>query len=141
MKREDYIAYHRRCTERMIAITRAKNEDYSGGNDDPFFNFTRVEALGVCDTEIGFITRMTDKLSRIVTFVRTGTLQVSEESVEDTLLDLANYCILLAGYIRAKRARHEGANGAIRAASSRGRVRGARLAHQRRSGRHNARSL
>jgi hypothetical protein len=97
-----YLAFHAECLERMTAITTAKNADYTG-SDDPFANFTRVEALGFASTEQGFLTRMTDKLSRIGTFVKKGVLQVKDESVEDTLLDLANYCILMAAYIRAKR--------------------------------------
>jgi hypothetical protein len=46
---------------------------------------------------------MLDKVARVVTFVKKGVLQVKDESVEDTLLDLANYCILFAGYIKAKK--------------------------------------
>ena len=103
MNREQYMTFHQECCNKMVDITRAKNEDYAGGADDPFFNFTRVEKLGVCETERGFLTRMTDKFARIITFVNVGILKVKDESVEDTLLDLANYCILLAGYLRSKR--------------------------------------
>jgi hypothetical protein len=46
---------------------------------------------------------MVDKLARINSFSQKGELQVKDESVEDTLLDLANYAILLAGYIRSKK--------------------------------------
>jgi hypothetical protein len=101
--RDEYLQFHRECCDRMVAITAKKNADYTSGSDDPFFNFTRVEAIGITDTERGFLTRMFDKLARIVTFVNKGVLQVADESVEDTLLDLANYCILMAGYVRSKR--------------------------------------
>jgi len=90
----------------MVEITARKNADYTSGSDDPFFNFTRVEALQITETERGFLTRMTDKLARITTFVNKGVLQVADESVEDTLLDLANYCVLMAGYIRSKKQMH-----------------------------------
>lgn len=90
----------------MVEITARKNADYTSGSDDPFFNFTRVEALGICETEQGFLTRMTDKVARIITFAKKGVLQVKDETVEDTLLDLANYCVLMAGYIRAKKLKH-----------------------------------
>lgn len=103
MTKQEYLAYHAAVTERMKAITQAKNADYTGSSDDPFANFTRVEALGICSTEAGFLTRMTDKLCRLSSFAQKGTLQVKDESVEDTLLDLANYCILLAGYIKSKK--------------------------------------
>jgi hypothetical protein len=53
--------------------------------------------------EIGFLTRMSDKLSRIGSYVTKGILMVKDESIEDTLIDLANYCILFAGYIRSQK--------------------------------------
>lgn len=103
MTKAEYMEFHRACCEKMIAVTAKKNHDYSGGDPDPFFNFTRVEMIGIASTEQGFLTRMFDKFARITTFVNRGVLQVSDESVEDTLIDLANYSILLAGYIKAKR--------------------------------------
>jgi len=87
----------------MCEITAKKNADYTSGSNDPFSNFSRVEAVGITETERGFLTRMFDKFARIITFVNKGVLQVADESVEDTLLDLANYCILMAGYIKSKR--------------------------------------
>jgi hypothetical protein len=86
----------------MVSITRSKNHDY-GGDSDPFSNFTCVERLGICSTEQGFLTRMMDKMARITTFTRQGKLLVKDESVEDTLLDLANYCILMAGYLKSRK--------------------------------------
>lgn len=103
MTKEDYLKFHRECLEKMAKITAAKNADYTGIGDDPFANFTRVELLGICSTEQGFLTRMMDKLSRITSFVQKGELQVKDESVEDTLLDLSNYCILMMGYIKSKK--------------------------------------
>lgn len=105
MNRAEYLAFHRQCCDRMITITKAKNNDYTGGSDDPFSNFSGVERAGIASTEQGFLTRMHDKMARIITFVQKGVLLVKDESVEDTLLDLANYCILMAGYIRSKRQR------------------------------------
>jgi hypothetical protein len=103
VNKREYLAYHRDACERMIAITQAKNADYTGEGDNPFANFTRVEALGITDTPRGFLVRMTDKMSRITSFVQKGVLQVKDESVEDTLFDLANYCILLAAFIKSKK--------------------------------------
>jgi hypothetical protein len=101
--REDYLAFHKECLAKMTEITERKNHDYTGGSNDPFFNFTRVEANQICQTETGFLTRMSDKFSRITTFVNKGVLKVADESVIDTLLDMANYCILMAAYIKQKR--------------------------------------
>jgi hypothetical protein len=105
MTKEKYMQYHADCCKLMMEVTRAKNADYSGAGDDPFSNFRQIGAIlqmpGVI--EIGFLTRMSDKMSRIGSFVSKGTLQVKSESVEDTLIDLANYCILFAGYIKSQK--------------------------------------
>lgn len=105
MKRAEYLAYHKAACDKMVEITAKKNADYTGGSgvDDAFSNFDCVAVWGVSPLD-GFITRMSDKFARISTFVKKGALQVSDESVEDTLFDLANYCILMAGYIKAKKA-------------------------------------
>lgn len=102
MTREEFIKYFEEMTQEMLAVCKAKNSDYTGGDADPFANFSRVEALGICSAEQGFLTRMTDKLCRITSFVNSGTLKVKDESVHDTLLDLANYSILLSAYIKAQ---------------------------------------
>ncbi len=105
MNRKEYLAYHRQCCDKMIEITKKKNSDYAGfsDDDDPFANFRLVEKQGTCSTEVGFLTRMSDKTARIQTFVKRGVLNVPDESIQDTLLDLANYCVLLAGYIKSKK--------------------------------------
>ena len=103
MNKQEYLAFHKVCQEKMYEITRRKNEDYTGGSSDPFYNFRKVELLGITETERGFLTRMFDKLARITTFVNKGVLLVDDEQIEDTLLDLANYSILMAGYIRSKK--------------------------------------
>lgn len=110
MSREELLAFFDASVASMREILSNKNHDYAGKNvvSDAFFNFTRVDALGISSTETGFLTRMTDKLCRIITFVKGGVLMVDDEKVSDTLLDLANYSILMAGYIKAKRANIEG---------------------------------
>jgi hypothetical protein len=108
--KDGYLRFHETMCLRMIETARKKNADYTGKDADPFSNFARVEALGICSTEVGFLTRMTDKVCRVVSFVQKGTLLVQDETVEDTLLDLANYCLLFAGYLRQKKQKHADAN-------------------------------
>lgn len=103
MTREEYLKFHEEFTDMMKAVTVAKNSDYTGSTDDPFANFKNVEVLGICSTSQGFATRMMDKISRIASFIKKGTLEVKDESVKDTLMDLANYCILFAGYLESKK--------------------------------------
>lgn len=105
MNSQEYMEFHRKMCDKMIEITKSKNADYCGGENatDPFRNFRTPEFFGFASAEQGFLTRMSDKFSRLSTFVQKGILQVKDESVEDSLLDLANYCLLMAGWIKAKR--------------------------------------
>jgi len=48
---------------------------------------------------------MGDKMIRIANLLRTGTQSVSDESVEDTLTDLAAYSILLSAYLKSEAAK------------------------------------
>lgn len=107
MTGEELIATHREIIEAMHTTCKNKNADYAGqgGAQDAFANLRMVETLskGQLTTEQGMFTRMTDKLSRLSSFLSTGNLKVKSESIEDTLLDLANYCILLVAYLRSKK--------------------------------------
>lgn len=100
--KEQYFEFMENETKVMVEIARRKNADYTGIGKSPFSNFTRVESMGICSTEQGFLCRMSDKMSRIASFVQNGELQVKDESVADTLRDLANYSLLMLGYIKEK---------------------------------------
>lgn len=102
MTKKEYFEFAEKFFGDCIEISRKKNADYTGGNDDPFSNFKSVEALGI-STEHGFLTRMMDKMKRVASFVETGQLLVKDESVLDTLQDLANYACLMAGHIKSVR--------------------------------------
>lgn len=104
MDKNDYSTFSERFFGQCLIISKAKNADYTGKTSDPFANFKAVEVLGI-STEQGFLTRMMDKMKRIASFVENGELLVKDESVTDTLQDLANYSCLLAGYIESKKAR------------------------------------
>ncbi len=103
MDKQQYLDLFKTITEDMYKITVAKNHDYTGDPTQPFKNFTMVETLGVATTEQGFFTRMTDKMMRLGGFIQNGTLKVQDEKIEDTLMDLANYSILLVCYLRSKK--------------------------------------
>lgn len=102
MTKEQYFEFAENFFGECVEISKRKNADYTGKNIDPFSNFQSVEVLGI-KTEQGFLTRMMDKMKRIASFVENGELQVKDESVKDTLRDLANYSCLLAGYIESKK--------------------------------------
>ena len=106
MNKPEYFQFAESFFNECIEISKRKNADYTGVNQDPFANFKSVESLGI-STEAGFLTRMMDKMSRIGSFVSKGELQVKDESVLDTLRDLSNYSCLLPAYIKSKKPSHE----------------------------------
>ena len=77
--------------EAMARIHAAKNQDYGGGN--PLGNFLNSLDLGV-DPFLGILIRLSDKWSRICSLTKTERQMVKDESIEDTLIDLANYALL-----------------------------------------------
>lgn len=115
MNSKEYLEFHKKFCELMVAITEKKNHDYAGagGRQDAFRNFKQIGHLiggagnqagtGPLDVvAVGFLTRMSDKFSRIGSFISKGELLVKDESVTDTLVDLANYCALFAGYLESQ---------------------------------------
>lgn len=105
MNKIDYINYHNSFCEKMMNITKRKNDDYTGGSDDPFANFRSVGLLNVCDVETGFLVRLSDKFSRLNSFVKRGTFSVNDESLEDTCIDIANYAALFVAYVISEKAK------------------------------------
>lgn len=102
MNKNEYFSFSEKFFLDCVETAKKKSADYTGKDNDPFSNFKAVEILGI-KTEQGFLTRMMDKMKRIASFVENGELQVKDESVKDTLRDLANYSCLLAGYIESKK--------------------------------------
>lgn len=101
MTKEEYFRFAEQFQKDCLELSKRKSADYSPG-DSPFTNFSSVEVLGI-PTEVGFITRMMDKLKRIASLTASGQAQVKEESVTDSLQDLCNYTVLLAGYLNSKK--------------------------------------
>jgi hypothetical protein len=84
--------------EKCLEIAIRKNNDYGGTNKDPYANFRNSTMVGV-SVEKGMLVRMMDKMSRISTLLDKQA-KVTDESIEDTLEDLANYAIIMKSYIK-----------------------------------------
>ena len=103
MKREDLLQYHGAVCDQARELMNLKNRDYAGNHgNEPFANFTRCEAMGICDTEAGFMVRITDKMSRLSSFLQSGKMHVEDESFNDTIVDVINYMVLLSAYVKDK---------------------------------------
>lgn len=71
-----------------------KDTDYSA-NDEPMGNMKESVEMGIAPWR-GVLLRIGDKKRRIASFVKRAEYQVKDEGVNDTLIDLANYSLLLA---------------------------------------------
>ena len=82
----DKYEQHRQLCEKIHATYVAKNKDYGDS-----FTRTRKEAKY---PELVIVTRLSDKFYRLKTLLEGAEQQVKSESIDDTLLDLANYCLM-----------------------------------------------
>ena len=101
MNTTELIQFHKTICDEARAIMEKKNHDYSGASGEtPFANFMVAEHLNMCNAKTGILLRITDKIMRINTFIKSGELKVNE-SVKDSCRDCINYFILLAGMIES----------------------------------------
>ena len=83
MTRDELLKNHETICQEARDLMELKNRDYAGnGGLEPFANFTRCEAMGVCTTEQGFLVRIVDKLSRMSSFIESGTMHVRIDLVK-----------------------------------------------------------
>jgi len=76
--------------DKLAELHGRKAEDY-GTDMDPFFNIRASKQWGI-EPWVAALIRANDKISRLQAFVQKGRLV--NESVEDSLLDLASYAII-----------------------------------------------
>ncbi len=106
MNRHELIEYHAEITAEARKLMKRKNHDYAGDDaKNPWMNFERSEIMGVCKTEQAFMVRILDKVSRLITFIDAGELQVKEEGVQDSIIDIINYMVLFGAFIEDQKAK------------------------------------
>jgi hypothetical protein len=77
--------------DQMKALHASKSRDY-GSEHDPLANIRNGALFVGIEPWKGAMVRLSDKVTRLATFNRTGTL--THEGVEDNLMDLASYALL-----------------------------------------------
>ena len=82
-------------TEEMNALYERKNHDYGNSFSETY------RKLGI----ISAATRMLDKMNRIVSLVTKDQQKVNDESLRDTLIDIANYAVMTIMEIDKKKER------------------------------------
>lgn len=104
MNQNELIKFAEEFFAKGVNLVRTKNMDYANpeAHGDAFGNLKAVTTFNI-PVDIGFIVRMTDKLSRLATFAKTGQLQTKDESVIDTLRDMSNYSMLFAAWLESEK--------------------------------------
>ena len=77
------VELHQEICRKMTEMYKAKNADYG----DSFAKLRKEYPVAIC-------IRLQDKLNRLKTLIVGNQIQVQDESIEDTLLDIANYAIM-----------------------------------------------
>lgn len=87
------VEMHRKLCEELNKLYEKKNHDYGDS-----FHMSYMEE-GMAMPRI----RMSDKLNRFKTLSRAENQEVKDESIRDTLIDLANYAIMTVMEIDVKK--------------------------------------
>lgn len=101
MDQQEFLDYIEKFCNDCYSTIQAKNTDYSGV-DDPLANLTSVKQFGI-KPDYAFLIRMSDKLSRLGNGIKAGSYHVSDETMQDTLKDLAGYCALYSAYLESQK--------------------------------------
>ena len=81
----DRLGIYQHIISNLEDTYKRKNSDYGNSVGDTYEKFG----------DISFLTRITDKYNRILSLADKGECgEVKDEALEDTILDLANYCLL-----------------------------------------------
>ena len=81
---ETKVTQHYAICQKLNQVYKAKNHDYGDSFGDTY------KKLGI----ISAVTRLSDKMNRIISLAVSHDTQVKDEKIEDTLLDMANYAIM-----------------------------------------------
>lgn len=79
-------ALHKTYLDALHKTYLAKNADYGDSFGESIKTFGLVAG----------VVRISDKYHRLESLLRKGEAQVKDETIKDTLMDMANYCVMLA---------------------------------------------
>jgi hypothetical protein len=78
------VSRFKQITNEMVNLYERKNSDYNNSIHDTYMKYGAV----------AYLVRMEDKINRVRSLVRNKEQKV-DEKIHDTLVDLANYSILM----------------------------------------------
>lgn len=82
----DKVKIFKDITDKMASTYKAKNSDYGD-------SYSEIRDRYI-DKFPSVLIRLRDKINRIEQLMLNGNQKVKDESIDDSLLDLANYCVL-----------------------------------------------
>ena len=80
----DFMVLYESIVNQMKDTCIAKNKDYGTSVQDTYEKFG----------DISYLVRLHDKWNRINALMKNGKAEVKDESIDDTILDMANYLLL-----------------------------------------------
>lgn len=92
---DNLIKQHKAVCDKLNATYEQKNRAYGNSFIETYND------LGI----ISAVTRISDKFNRLKTLAKNTEIPQGDESISDTLLDMANYCIMT--YMELNRAKEE----------------------------------
>ena len=112
MTQADYLAFHAAVLAKASELTKRKNDDYNP-TVDALGNLRLCEHMDLVSTPTGIAVRLCDKFSRLCRLVKTGDANrsVLDERLEDTVLDIINYSVLLLADLADGAPKQEDSNG------------------------------
>jgi hypothetical protein len=97
----EYYNFVEKTFADLLTLIKSKNADYTAGADDAFANFRRAEPV-VPMLEATWV-RWGDKIQRVDAYFRNGKLEVANEGLEDALLDVIGYSMIMLGELKEKK--------------------------------------
>ena len=75
----------KQITDEMVKLYEKKNSDYGNSIHDTYMKYGAV----------AYLVRMEDKINRVRSLTQNNNQKVEDEKIHDSLVDLANYSILM----------------------------------------------
>lgn len=101
----------------LANILVRKNKDYAPG--DEFSNFIGAAQFAGIRTDEAIMSQLGIKWTRLESLMETGA-KPENESIEDNLMDLAGYALILVGFLRYVAAFEEAADESIKDGEEKG---------------------
>ena len=75
----------KQITDEMVKLYEKKSSDYGNSTHDTYMKYGAV----------AYLVRMEDKINRVRSLTQSNNQKVEDEKIHDSLVDLANYSILM----------------------------------------------